>query len=227
MSSYLNLIKRIWRMYNRYKYKKHNIYLHNTCIFNDKTEFSGFNKFQEGAKISNAKIGKYTYVGKNSNIINCQVGNFCSIGANLKVSILTHPSRVYVSTSPVFFSTKNQCGTHFVPRDIFDEHKLCSNGFYVTIGNDVWIGDDVTIIGGVTIGDGAIIALGSIVTKDVPPFAVVGGIPAKVIRYRFDDDMISLLNKVEWWNKDDEWFKEHYKLFENIDYFKKEFINYL
>jgi acetyltransferase-like isoleucine patch superfamily enzyme len=84
------------------------------------------------------------------------------------------------------------------------EEELSVNGHSVVIGNDVWIGSSVTLKGGITIDDDAIVAMGAVVTKDVPPFAIVGGVPAKVIRYRFSEAEISAINASQWWNKDDE-----------------------
>jgi acetyltransferase-like isoleucine patch superfamily enzyme len=83
------------------------------------------------------------------------------------------------------------------------EEELSVNGHSVVIGNDVWIGSSVTLKGGITIDDDAIVAMGAVVTKDVPPFAIVGDVPAKVIRYRFSEAEISAINTSQWW-KDDE-----------------------
>lgn len=78
----------------------------------------------------------------------------------------------------------------------------------VLIGNDVWIGDDVTILGGVRIGDGAVIATGAVVVKDVPPYAIVGGNPAKIIKYRFPEETIERLRRIAWWDWDGEKIRE-------------------
>ena len=85
----------------------------------------------------------------------------------------------------------------------------------VHIGNDVWIGQNVLLKGGIRIGDGAIIAMGAVITKDVPPFAIVGGVPARVIRYRFSQSDIEQITQTQWWNKEDQWLKCHAHLFSN------------
>ena len=87
------------------------------------------------------------------------------------------------------------------------------------IGNDVWIGEGVTIKGGVRIGDGAIVAMNACVTKDVPPYAIVGGVPAKIIRYRFTDEQIKFLLDFQWWNKSLEWIEKHAEIFVDIETF--------
>ena len=130
----------------------------------------------------------------------------------------THPTKGYISSSPIFYSTKKQCGQSYVSTNSFEEESKV-DGNYAIIGNDVWIGAWVKIKGGVRIGDGAIIAMGAIVTKDVPPYAVVGGVPAKIIRYRFSDDIILKLLEKKWWNKPDQWLRENAHLINNIETF--------
>ncbi len=151
-----------------------------------------------------------------------KIGRFCSIGPNVRVVSGKHPIN-YVSTSPVFFSVLKQCGKSFVTENRYDEKMLCcdENGekHSLILGNDVWIGDSVIIKAGVRIGDGAIIGMGSVVTKDVPPYAIVGGNPAKVIRYRFDENTIEILKSIKWWDWDDKKLSESTELMENINQF--------
>ena len=89
------------------------------------------------------------------------------------------------------------------------------------IGNDCWIGDKAFLVGGISIGDGAVVLAGAVVTKDVPPYAIVGGVPANIIRYRFDDTTISLMLKSQWWNKSPKWLRDNWKLFSDIEKFKE------
>ena len=84
----------------------------------------------------------------------------------------------------------------------------------VIIGNDVWIGSHALILGGVKIGDGAVIGAGAVVTKDVPPYAVVGGVPARIIKYRFSQEIIDKLLEIKWWNLPENILKENIKLFQ-------------
>ena len=115
----------------------------------------------------------------------------------------------------MFYSKAKQNGVTLVKEVIYEEQKQ------TTIGNDVFIGANVTIIDGVTIGDGAIIGAGAVVVKDIPPYAVAGGIPAKVIKYRFDQDIIEKLLKLQWWNwSDEELQKVADKEFDVLDFIK-------
>lgn len=131
---------------------------------------------------------------------NGTIGKFCSIGKRVILGHGEHPTN-YLSTSPYFYLTcmnwqkdKNRLHDEFVTDKIKPIH----------IGNDVWIGDGVFIKNGVTVGDGAIIGARAVVTKDVPPYAIVVGTPARVLRYRFDEKTIEKLLKLKWWDLDDD-----------------------
>lgn len=183
-------------------------------------EFEGYNKISKGAYVKDVNMGYGSYVGASSYIIGATIGRFSSIGDRVKIVNATHPLEPFVSTHPAFYS-KDRIGT-FVKENKYNEYiglENCS----VEVGNDVWIGSNVLIKGGVTIGDGSIIAMGAVVTKDVPPYSIVGGVPGKLIRYRFTDEQRDKLTIIKWWDKDINWINEHANLFSDIDAFLETF----
>ncbi|NCC18133.1 MAG: CatB-related O-acetyltransferase [Bacteroidia bacterium] len=115
----------------------------------------------------------------------------------------------------MFYSLLKQTGTTFAEYQNFEEIKP-----KIVIGNDCWIGDRVYLIGGVNVGDGAVILSGAVVTKDIPPYSIVGGVPARVLKYRYDEETINYLLKVKWWNKPIDWIKNNWELFSDMDKFK-------
>lgn len=167
------------------------------------------------ASINSCRIGSFTYISSNTRISRTEIGRFCSIGPDCKIGWGLHPTGSFVSTHPAFYSLSKQAGITFADKNYFNETNS------IKIGNDVWIGANVVIVDGVTIGDGAIIAAGAIVTQDVPNYAIFGGVPAKLIRYRFDENTIDFLLTSKWWVNDHEWFKNNYKRFLDIELFKK------
>lgn len=158
-------------------------------------------KIYSGTEFYDSSIGRYSYIGYNSEIHSCDIGAFCSIANGLIVGGAKHPLD-WVSTSPVFYDVEGGTGNHL------GNHKI-EPLKRTSIGNDVWIGSRVIIMQGLKIGTGAVIGAGSVVTKDVPPYAIVAGCPAKIIKYRFDADTIRLLLDGRWWELSDEELTEY------------------
>lgn len=173
--------------------------------------------------IFKGKLSNYSYIGNNCDI-NASVGKFTSIGDYVYVVTAQHPIN-YASTSPIFYSALGQCVKKMVKANTYiEENLLNDNGLKVgaLIGNDCWIGSHVIIKGGVTIGNGSIVAMGSVVVKDVEPYSIVGGNPAKLIKKRFTDKEVSALENSKWWNRDYDKLKLSAKYVSDIE----GFINY-
>lgn len=208
-------------------YKKNIIFKKNVSITLS-NEYEGFNYFNRNTVFTGSKIGYGSYLGENCFIKNTKIGRFTSIGENVKCIIGKHPSSKFVSTHPAFFSLRKQAGFTFVDQQLFEEFSrplMETEKFTISIGNDVWIGYGVSIMDGITIGDGAIIAAHSLVTKDVPPYTIVGGLPAKEIKKRFEDKHIAFLLKYKWWLKDLNWIKANVNNFSDIETFYKKNTN--
>ena len=169
--------------------------LRGKCVINSQIHKTA--KINSGSSIVASSIGRYSYTCYDDEIINCEIGQFCSISDEVIIGGAEHPID-WVSTSPVFQNVK-----HSGPNKRFAKFEF--DGVPRTfIGNDVWIGVRVIVKAGVKIGDGAIVGAGSVVTKDVPPYAIVAGVPAKIIKYRFDTDTIERLNSSKWWSLSDD-----------------------
>lgn len=151
--------------------------------------FVGKNKVPNGCVFSgNITVGYATTFGLNNYLYgNISIGKYCQLGIDVALHSTNHPVS-YVST--------------YINKNLFDGElsnlKTVKN---ITIGNDVWIGHGVIIVGDVTVGNGAILAAGSVVTKDVAPYAIVAGVPAKEINKRFNASVINELEELKWWDK--------------------------
>jgi len=152
---------------------------------------------RNGCKIQkDVEIGDYTSINENTQIdSNCKtIGKYCSISHGVKIGMGSHPLS-YISTSTVFYEPYRG----FVDQQLYDEY--ADKGVTI-IGHDVLIGANAIILAGVNVGHGAVIGAGAVVTKDVPPYAIVGGNPAKIIKYRFEENIINKLITIKWWDKD-------------------------
>lgn len=158
------------------------------------SKFGIYNALYESAFLYDVCMGDFSYVGAKSKLQHTKIGKFSCIGPEVLCGLGRHPSRNFVSSHPAFYSTLGQVSTYFASTQTFDEFVP------IEIGNDVWIGARAVILDGVTIGNGAIVAAGAVVVSDIPSYAVVGGIPAKIIRWRFDSTQIEFLESTKWWD---------------------------
>lgn len=211
----INFIKHIIKhIYQKFKWHS-KCQFDFTCNIGKNSIFEGANKIYPNAKFSGS-MGYGSYVGHNAEIA-AIIGRFTSIAPYVRTNYGTHPyTSPYATTCPMFFSTHKQNGHSFANKMMFDEFKPKPQ-----IGNDCWVGENVFICGGVKIGDGAVVLAGAVITEDIPPYALVGGVPAKIIKYRFDESTIKFLLDFQWWNKDIQWLQTNWNLLNDIETLKK------
>ena len=165
-------------------------------------------KINARSTVIGTTMGRYSYCGYGCTLINCRIGRFCSISDRVSIGLSSHPME-WVSTSPAFHH-----GRGSIPKDLAALDYDAAPRRTV-IGNDVWIGQDVLVKPGVTIGDGAVIGMGSVVTKDVPPYGVVAGNPARLIRFRFSPELAERLENSRWWDMEPRVLKRYAHLMDD------------
>jgi acetyltransferase-like isoleucine patch superfamily enzyme len=162
-----------------------------------------------GVDMHNTVVGDYSYIGRNSIVHNTTIGKFSSIGPNAVIGYGEHPVN-FVSTSPVFYQSTTSFDIK-PQKDYFFGHQG------VDIGSDVWIGANCFLRNGIKVGHGAIIGAGAVVTKDVPPYAVITGVPGSIRKFRFSDEVVEKLLAIEWWNWDLNTIKSSHSHFTTSD----------
>jgi len=183
-----------------------NVSVHNHVSINN-SALGDYVKIHSNNMIINCQIGRLSYLASNTLINQATIGAFCSIGPNVKIGSGEHPTN-FISTSPLFYSRGGQLDLVFAEETMFDEVAR------VEIGNDVHIGANVYIKNGIKIGDGVIIGAGSIVVKDVEDYTIIGGVPGKLIRKRFSEDIIEVMRDIKWWNYDISILKDKVEFFQ-------------
>ena len=176
----------------------------------------------KGSSVLESYVGKCSYIATECEIFRVKIGRFCSIGPRVNIGLSTHPTSKRVTTHPAFYMDLRsglKYSFHKNKEPLFNAYVPIEENYLCVIGNDVWIGSDVVIMDGTRIGDGAIIAAGAVVTKDVPPYSIYGGVPAKFLKSRFTDGQIEFLESFKWWEKPLNWIEENYSKFSDIDEF--------
>lgn len=169
-----------------------------------------------GCNLINVEIGKHSDIGYDCIIVNTKIGNFVSMGSDCRIGGARH-TLDWVSTSPVFNGNRDH-----LPQK-FSRHAFAPK-ISTSIGSDVWIADSVFIKGGVTIGDGSVVGMGSVVTKDIPPYEIWAGNPARMIRRRFSEEICRDLLLIKWWDLPDEKIREKANLIPDVEAFISSFM---
>jgi len=140
-------------------------------------------------------VGDYTYMMQNCQMQYSEIGKFCSIASYVRLHPVNHPTW-RPTTHHMTYRRKSYGLGETDDEDFFDWRR----GSKVVIGHDVWLGHNVVVRAGVSIGHGAVVGSSSVVTKDIPPYAIAVGNPARVIKYRFEPDVIEKLLEIQWWD---------------------------
>jgi acetyltransferase-like isoleucine patch superfamily enzyme len=173
----------------------------------DATRFGHWNTVHQFARLRDVTLGDFSYVANGARIVNARIGKFVSIGPNSRIGVGVHPAG-FVSTHPAFYSRLQSEDRSLAHHDFIES-------VTIEIGHDAWIGEGAIVMDGVVIGDGAIVGAGAVVTRDVAPYAIVAGVPAKLLRYRFSEEDIAWLRASRWWDRDLEWLRVHAHLFKD------------
>jgi len=191
-------------------------YIGKDCLIKE-SSFGSYVEIGFGNNIQESIMGDYSYTTENCQIIYSIIGKFVNIASYVRLNPSPHP--MHWASQHHMIYRREMFGFGEDDNSFFNWRRMKK----VVVGHDVWLGHNVTIMGGVTIGNGAVIGSGAIVTKDVPPYAIAVGNPAKVIRYRFDDVTIARLQDIAWWNWDHEKVKNALDDFKNIEQFIKKY----
>lgn len=205
------------------KQKFKNVTFDSTSIIGFDSKFEGMNKVGKNS-VFRGEMGLGSYIANDSNVIG-RIGRFSSIGSGCFSILGRHPmTKPFVSTSPLFYSLSQKYT--FAKKQLFEENIWTDDKlkYEIEIGSDCWIGFGVRFVSGVKIGDGAVVLAGALVTKDVPPYAIVGGVPAKIIKFRFNQNEIDLLLSRKWWENDIDWLRNNAEKLSDFDSFVKELI---
>ncbi len=210
MNKLIKFVKRIvLPLYWVYRNMKEDLDIQNYSL-STKSRLGKKTMIRRHNEVYNINLGDYSYIsGPRSFVEDARIGKYCSIARQVIIGLSGHNYN-WVTTSPII--TSKSYG--FIADDVKEPQKAAP-----VIGNDVWIGMNTIVMRGVTIGDGAIIAAGSVVTKDIEPYSIVAGIPARHMRYRFTEDQIRELLRIQWWNWDEKQIREKAHLFYDIDKF--------
>ena len=185
----------------------------------ENTSLGTYTHIQAHSVFCDVTVGDYSYIAGYNQVYYANIGKFCSVASFARINTTNHPT--YDRIAQHHFTYRSErFGFGEDDAEFFTQRKDKS----VNVGNDVWIGHNAIIMPGVTIGNGAIIGAGAVVTKDVEPYSVVAGVPAKKIKMRFSDDLIIKIEQLEWWDWDHETIKERLSDFRDMEAFVRKYL---
>lgn len=204
---FLDKLRNLKRFAEQRKYRKYNILAAHVSIAPGAVlsgaVLNAYSRIALGASVQDSLVGEYSAIGRYTKVAKAEIGKFCAISWDCTINAISHShENLTISAFP------------YVPYVGGFVDKRSQTYKKVLIGNDVWIGANSVIMPGVTIGDGAVIGAGAVVTKDVPAYAIVVGVPAKIAKYRFSDEVIRKLLEIKWWDLDRDVIKKNIHLFQ-------------
>ena len=203
------------------KMKKRDVYISELGCLITRCRLEGKNSVGSYSVLNEVKTGYGTYYRSNCDQKRASFGRFCSVGNRVTTAVGNHPTDIFVSTHPAFYSQAMYDMFGYVQESKYNEWKWVDekNRVSIRVGNDVWIANDAILCEGIAIGDGAVVCADAVVTKDVPAYAVVGGVPARIMRYCFSDEIIRQLLDLKIWDHPFDWYKSNAEIFDNVGSF--------
>ena len=191
--------------------------IHSSCVVKD-CVFGAYVELGNGCVVTESEIGDYTYLFADNDVYCSSVGKFNSIATGVRLNPVQHPMRERAAAHHLTYRAAHYGLGEDDPAIIH-----WRRGMRVTTGNDVWIGHNAIVMGGVTLGDGAVVAAGAVVTHDVAPYEIVGGVPARHMGWRYDAETIAALLRIRWWDWSHEELKERLKDFNDVPAFLQKY----
>jgi phosphonate metabolism protein (transferase hexapeptide repeat family) len=170
--------------------------IHASATLRDVT-LGRFTEVMERVSLADCVLGDYSYVERHAQAIYCEIGKFCAIASDVRLNALNHP--VERASQHKFTYRPNE---YFTGAKLDRDFRDLRRGQLVTLGHDVWIGHGATVLPGVRIGHGAVVAAGAVATRDVPAYAIVAGVPARFVKWRFEPDLAERMIRLAWWDWD-------------------------